>query len=503
MAIAVVQTSAEGRQAGVTTVTSAFSSNPASGNKLVAYVAMWNSGGVPLGTVTDNFGNTWTQRVAQSSGNARLEIWEAPVTSTGGSFTLTLTSSQASSEMNLIAVEISGAGAFDQQASLSAAGASTSSAIGPTSTLATAESFVATMIASDSGPSAAAWTVPSGYTSVSLQNDSGTVIAYGAARFITSANTAITPTWTHANMGNRVGVVAVFSAPVGNITGAQTLDNLTSSGTLVSVYDAIFDGAVFDSVIFDTGAPTGPVITGNQTLDNLTVSAALAVRDSITGTQTLPDLTTSASLGVRASITGAQTLDTFAQSANIGPGAISITGAQTLDNLTSSVSLGVLVKLSGTQAVDTFTVSAALKAVLSLSGTQTIAAPTLSAPTQVVDQITFAQTVATFALNATVSVNNSRSISAAQAVDTFGLSAASALLVKNSFAQTILAPGLSAFVGRPAFASFSQTIDMPTLDASALTQFWKDVTPPTQSWIDEATTSVVWSDITPPTGSWS
>jgi len=175
--IRAIQASVEGRAAAVTSTTSVFNTNPTSGNLLVAWVALYNGSAAVTGTVTDNKSNTWTRRAQQTTGLATVELWTAPVTSTGASFTITATASAGSSQINVVAVEFSGLSGYDTNATATSGASSTSLTL--TSGTASADySLSAIIAASDSGSTNSGYIVPPAYTSVSVQQSSASVVGY-------------------------------------------------------------------------------------------------------------------------------------------------------------------------------------------------------------------------------------------------------------------------------------------------------------------------------------
>lgn len=245
MPIAVVQTSTEGRSAGVSSVNATFSSNPVVGNKIIAWVAMWNSGSAPTGTVTDSAGNAWTRRVQQSRGNATVEIWEALVTVTGGSFAVTCTASLGSSEINCIAVEYSGLGNY----STNATGGSVSNTINTTLTtgsIGKPYSLVATIISADSGSTDAGWLIPKGMTQLARQISSAAVLGYAAAydRLFSGTWPSIT-LWQYNIQNNIAAASAVFveTAPASGAAGFSSAGSgLTISNNNLTLQHTGADG---------------------------------------------------------------------------------------------------------------------------------------------------------------------------------------------------------------------------------------------------------------------
>lgn len=278
MPISLVQRGSEGRQAGVSSVTSVFSANPAVGSKIIVTVAMWNSVAGVTGSVADNYSNTYTQRsFIANTDNGRLEIWEADVTTTGATFTVTLTASLSSSEMNCVALEYSGVGSFDLQATNNVAAGGTSISVGPTANLANDESLAVTL-ATELGNSNAAYQAPSTFTTIIIQNDSSTVYSYGSAYQITQSAVPLNPTWTMTNQTDRACILAVFSR------GPATY-NVSITENIGAIYETL---GLYGATLGQPWQPNAfgifPQATGG-TIFNVSISESIGtIAETITNT---------------------------------------------------------------------------------------------------------------------------------------------------------------------------------------------------------------------------
>lgn len=358
MAIAVVQTSSEGRVSSGS-ATASFASTPTVGNKIVATVAMWNGSGAPSGTVTDNKGNTWTRRATRSQGLTTVEIWEAPITVTGSSFSMSCAPSIAGSEINLIGCEYSGLGAYDQNVVGGGTAATTSLAL-TTGTLAAAESLLASVISADSGTSNAGWTVPTSFTQVGAQQSSNVILAYASARRVVTGTGAQTSTWTYNSQVSITGALAVFSASASGVT-------LTASGQTLGVPTQ------------STAAAVRASLTASQSLGVPTQSTSFQAFDSLSASQTLPLPTQAATLRAIASLSASQTLTVPSQSAQVGTPPATLTAAQTLAVPTQATALAVRAGLTASHATPVPTQAATAKVTASLLASQTLPLPSQAA----------------------------------------------------------------------------------------------------------------------------
>lgn len=99
------------RGSNVTSTTGTFRNTPTAGNMVAVLVGGWRSGGFTASSVTDNQGNTYTKRAepATAGNNSRCSIWTAENIAASGTFTVTVTSSAASSYIEASIIEIAGA----------------------------------------------------------------------------------------------------------------------------------------------------------------------------------------------------------------------------------------------------------------------------------------------------------------------------------------------------------------------------------------------------------
>ncbi len=189
---------------GVPVVSSPFSTNPVVGNRIV--VIAWSyadnlSGGTPNLSASDSAGNAYTRHVQGCGGsapdNACAAILSAPVTSTGSSFRVTVTSAPGLEQLEAVAMEYSGVGPVDRTAT--ATGSSGSPTVSTGSASQSTNELVATSMTLLSGPLVYTSIAPgAGYTVRGLQLDSATYQAGEAADRIVTTTGVQSNTWTVA-----------------------------------------------------------------------------------------------------------------------------------------------------------------------------------------------------------------------------------------------------------------------------------------------------------------
>jgi len=181
---------------GTSTTSPAFATNPVVGNRIVVLAWSYANPGPPTLTATDNKGNTYTSDAqATTSGRQNAAVLSAPVTVTGASFTVTVTSAAAGSQIEAVAIEYSGLGALDQT------GINTGTAASPTVSTAGAtgdanELVVSVLGIDQPGIVFTSITPAAGWTDRATQlNNSANTGGEGAEKIVLSTGVQ-TQTWT-------------------------------------------------------------------------------------------------------------------------------------------------------------------------------------------------------------------------------------------------------------------------------------------------------------------
>lgn len=212
MAISVVQTTIAAQTAAGTTAVKSFASLPSLSNKLIAYVTAYNASAAVTFTVTDNQGNTWTNRASKQTANAgvpiQAQIWDCSPTTSAGTFTVTLAASAGSSDLNLAIQEVSGLGAFDQTANYDSNTTTNTSGSATTPTLTNASEFVSV---------ASAWSTASGTTPTAGYTNIDTAPVAAGLNFsfdykIVSSTTAVSASETWAGGAPNVILIGTWQA---------------------------------------------------------------------------------------------------------------------------------------------------------------------------------------------------------------------------------------------------------------------------------------------------
>lgn len=323
MAIAFVQTGSEGRTTGTGTAVSNLSTNPVSGNVLVAYVATWKATAALVTSIADNKSNVWTRQASKLGTNgAGVEIWTAPVTATGASFSVTLTATTGH-DLNIRVVEYSGVSATLDKTANNVTGSPGTTLTVTTPTLTSANELICAVVSAGTTSLTAA---TSGYTNRGLQASGASIQAYAADDKIVAATTAVTASYTFAAIGGGAevqGLIATFAQSAGGTvfndtmsetaTAADTFTGLRVStnavpeaGTAAETPAALL---VASNTLAETGAASDTVTGGLAFANSLneagtaadSPSAALVVSASLAETGTAAEALTG-SLGINASV---------------------------------------------------------------------------------------------------------------------------------------------------------------------------------------------------------
>ena len=198
------------------TVVYIFTTAPNIGEMVSVMDANWS--GDTITSVVDNAGNTYTERVDQVNTSVRATIWEAPVTATTGTFTVTMTFASNEDHSGVVA-SWSGLAAspFDTADYLIDSADAAGLTVGPTATLAQADELILTVLGRTSGLSDSGIVVPTGYTLLGAEQNSSSYIGFGAAYKIVSATTAVSANWTYTQNGSSPNVagIATYKAATG------------------------------------------------------------------------------------------------------------------------------------------------------------------------------------------------------------------------------------------------------------------------------------------------
>jgi outer membrane protein assembly factor BamB len=233
--ISLVQATAKFNTASGTSTTSpAFGSNPVVGNRIIVLAWAYNNT-TPTLTASDNKGNTYTADAQISTGIQNAAIFSAPVTLTGASFTVTVTSATGASQIEAVAMEYSGLGARDQTGTITGTAASpTVSTAGAT---ADANQLVVSVLGIDQpGVVFTSITPATGWTDRATQlNNSGNTGGEGSDKIVTSTGVQ-TQTWTTNPASTAWAAVIATYHPAA--VAAQRVFSGDQSGTVYAVNPA-------------------------------------------------------------------------------------------------------------------------------------------------------------------------------------------------------------------------------------------------------------------------
>lgn len=197
--------------AATTTVTCTFATTPGVGNAVIAAIYYYNFNGSVTNAVTDNQGNSYTNRtdVAGDPTSTKIQnqIWTALASTSSGTFTVTATTS-AGTYIVVHIYEVSGAGTFDQSGTANVTSSSSSVTVTTGGATATANEIIFGSFSWANG-SPTSETPGSGYTAgeetLSIVN---TLVGGFEAYQIVSATGTYSPNSTLSN------TVAAYAAGV-------------------------------------------------------------------------------------------------------------------------------------------------------------------------------------------------------------------------------------------------------------------------------------------------
>jgi len=187
-----------------------FASGVTVGNKIIVF-ARCASGGLSITGVSDDLGNTYTERLAYT-GN-RYKMYEAPVT-TGGTCTVTVALEAATTSRAMTITEASGLGAYDTgliDGSNNAGSVAADGDATPAITTAEAGEFIAATIYNTAG----AWTSIAPGTGYSEVWKDASAAAIESEYKVAGAAGSYTATWTAGDTDTFAYMVAAFKAALG------------------------------------------------------------------------------------------------------------------------------------------------------------------------------------------------------------------------------------------------------------------------------------------------
>jgi hypothetical protein len=236
--IAFVQSSGLfGNPAGITATSSALASAPKVGDTIVVLVWTWSQNTAPKTTVTDTAGNSYTSNalaiIDQSNWYESAQVFSAPVTKTGSSFTVTVTmpGNDSASQSRAVALEYSGVGAVDQTNAVTGTSAAATVATSAATTL--ANELIVSAFGIDNPADNFSSIVPSaGYTSRAVEYQNAGDTAGGGADKIIAATGVQSITWTVAPaLSGWAAAIATFKP-----SGSTTPDHfaISDAGTAVN-----------------------------------------------------------------------------------------------------------------------------------------------------------------------------------------------------------------------------------------------------------------------------
>lgn len=191
---------------GSPSVSKSFASLPTVGNRVIAVV---RNGGSGDGTVSDNQGNTWTKHEATLQSFNRISIWSAPVVTSSGTFTVTVTTD--GSDCDLVISEYSGILSTAVISSAKTTGTSSAPAPGNTARV-ESEDFLA--IAGAVMAQNGAWTPPTSYTEIMDVTYVAPKSGSFARRIVTAFTKNQNPAFTAPASAAWAAMVVFFANPL-------------------------------------------------------------------------------------------------------------------------------------------------------------------------------------------------------------------------------------------------------------------------------------------------
>jgi hypothetical protein len=221
MAIAYVRDTGKIRGSNVSSLAGSFGTLPAVGNDVFTLSGTFGfSNGGAISAVTDNQGNSYTERVEATGGGegCASTIYQTRVATSSGTFTFTLDPADTTVYIAAIGVEFSGL----DNPSIDKTGTAVSTTGDATVTASAAnaqnDTLVLAVACLEAPDAAANWTTPTtGYTALYVEQDGATYLSGQGSYKIVSAVETSSATWTHDNDAptDWTAAIATFKAAGG------------------------------------------------------------------------------------------------------------------------------------------------------------------------------------------------------------------------------------------------------------------------------------------------
>lgn len=291
-------------------------------------------------------GNTYTPRDANYLGYENIVLLDCTVTHlpASGALKTTISMSQAAYLMfNPVHWDGTVVGAYDKGAGAATDTLSgTSFPIGPTSTLAQANSLAISGYSCNSAGDPAGITIPSGWTQHFLEQDDNDYIASGAAYEVVSSTAGITATWGTATGGSpngNVGFVSVFKLLASGASASASQTEVAATQTATGT------GKI-------AAAATQTASAGTQSAAGTVKVAATAAQTGAAGTQTA---TGAGKIAATASQTGAAGTQVATGAMKAGSAVASQTSAAGTQTATGAVKVAAVASQTATAGTQTAT----------------------------------------------------------------------------------------------------------------------------------------------------
>lgn len=408
-----------GKQSGTSSTTRTWvpSIAPLVGSKIICTATGWVSGAPPTMSVTDNATppNTYTVRQNNSETSTATYIIDGTVANVPTTITLTFS---AAADHSVDWAEFNGLGNYDTGTSNNLNGQQTTFSTGPTPTLAQASEVVIAALGLASGASNSGITVPSGFVSLGIEQDSPTYIGAGGAYTAVAPTTPITTVWGTANAGagsSYVGAIATYRlGNAANVTVNRTEAANTQTVTVANVESV----SVAQTQAANSQTATlfhQFAISATQTQPSNSQTFTIANVLSVSVNQTRPANSQTTTLANVESLSVNQTLPADTQSVSMTHTGVALVNAvqtQLADTKTVTLAAVASVGVSRTEAANTQTVTVTHPTAFNVSVNQTQAADSMSAAIAASAAISVAQTRAANTQTATLALSNA--ISAVQ-----------------------------------------------------------------------------------------
>lgn len=231
MAVAFVQSTGIQTGTAVSSDSASFSGTPVVNNHVFLGISGWDNDLTAIGTasVTDNQtpANTYTENkeLTNLSYDIFASLYSSKVVTASGTFTVTITFTASNTYTAWSAVEFSGLDTstwLDQSGSAESATGDASITASGANTTASGLALAVTVVNNSDTDINIGDTPPSGYTNISVYEDSQNVIGHSFVYKIYSGSETSAATWTHDNTSQTgwVAVIATYKAAGGGGGGA-------------------------------------------------------------------------------------------------------------------------------------------------------------------------------------------------------------------------------------------------------------------------------------------